>query len=95
MAKGYWVVRTDVSNAEEYAKYAVGNPAIFAKFGGRFLVRGGKARAVEGTSRSRNVLIEFPDFDTALACFNSAEYQANMKLRDGHSTGEIVIVEGV
>ena len=95
MAKGYWVVRADVSNPDEYAKYAVGNPTIFAKFGGRFIARGGKATVVEGTGRARNVLIEFPDFDTALACFNSAEYQANMKLRAGHSTGEIVIVEGV
>ncbi|MEJ0011401.1 MAG: DUF1330 domain-containing protein [Bauldia sp.] len=94
MAKGYWVVRVDVSNADEYAKYAMGNPAIFAKFGGRFLARGGKHAVVEGTGRARNVLIEFPDFETALACFNSAEYKANMKLRAGHATADIVVVEG-
>ncbi len=72
VAKGYWVVRVDVSNPDEYAKYAVGNPAIFAKFGGRFIARGGKSAAVEGSGRTRNVLIEFPDYETALACFNSA-----------------------
>lgn len=95
MAKGYWVVRVDVSNADEYAKYAAGNPAIFAKFGGRFLARGGRSTVVEGSGRARNVLIEFPDFEAALACFNSREYQANMKLRQGHSVGDIVVVEGV
>lgn len=95
MARGYWVVRMDVANPEEYAKYAVGNPAIFAKFGGKFLARGGRHTAVEGTARARNVIIEFPDYDAALACFNSPEYQANMKLRKGHSTGEIIVLEGV
>ncbi len=55
--------------------------AIFKKFGARFLVRGGKFTGVEGQSRSRNVVIEFPDYETALACYHSPEYQANIKVR--------------
>jgi uncharacterized protein (DUF1330 family) len=39
--------------------YAAANPAIFKKFGGRFLVRAGKT--AEGNNRSRNIVIEFPD----------------------------------
>ena len=61
MAKGYWIARVDVHNDEGYKPYALANPGIFKKFGGRFVVRGGKFEGVEGTSRSRNVVIEFPD----------------------------------
>lgn len=95
MPKGYWIVRVDVSNADEYAKYTVANPEIFGKFGGRFLARGGRSTAVEGTARARNVIVEFPDYDSALACYRSPEYQANMKLRAGHATAEILVIEGV
>ena len=42
MAKGYWIGRVDVKNDEGYKPYAAANPAIFKKFGGRFVVRGGK-----------------------------------------------------
>ncbi len=94
MPKGYWIGRVDVHNEEGYKAYAVANPAIFAKFGGRFLVRGGKFESPEGQARSRNVVIEFPDYATALACYNSPEYQANIKVRQPHSIGEIVIIEG-
>ena len=94
MAKGYWIARVDVHNEEGYKAYAQANPAIFGKFGGKFVVRGGKYKAVEGHSRSRNVVIEFTDYDTAMACYNSPEYQENIKRRVANSTGELVIVEG-
>ncbi|MGN6570809.1 MAG: DUF1330 domain-containing protein, partial [Pseudolabrys sp.] len=67
---------------------------IFKKFGGRFVVRAGKFENPEGTARSRNVVIEFPDYATALACYNSPEYQENIKRRQPHSTIDIVIIEG-
>jgi uncharacterized protein (DUF1330 family) len=57
-------------------------------------VRGGKHTGVEGQARSRNVLIEFPDYDTALACYHSPEYQENIKRRTPHSIAELVVVEG-
>jgi len=46
-AKGYWIGRVDVHNDEGYKPYAAANPAIFKKFGGRFVVRGGQLTAVE------------------------------------------------
>jgi uncharacterized protein (DUF1330 family) len=64
MAKGYWIGRVDVHNEEGYKAYAAANPAIFNKFGGRYVVRGGRFTGVEGESRSRNVVIEFADYDT-------------------------------
>jgi uncharacterized protein (DUF1330 family) len=94
MAKGYWIAHVDVHNDDGYKPYALANPGIFKKFGGRFVVRGGKFEGVEGTTRSRNVVIEFPDYATALACYNSPEYQANIKVRVAHSTGDLVIIEG-
>jgi uncharacterized protein (DUF1330 family) len=94
MPKGYWIGRVDVQNEEGYKPYMANNPAIFQKFGGRFIVRGGRFEAPEGTPRSRNVVIEFPDYATALACYNSPEYQANIKIRQAHSIGDIVIIEG-
>ena len=68
--------------------------AIFRKFGGRFVVRAGKFECPEGAARSRNVVIEFPDYASALACYRSPEYQANIKVRQPHSTADIVIIEG-
>jgi uncharacterized protein (DUF1330 family) len=94
MAKGYWIARVDVHNDEGYKPYAAANPAIFKKFGGRFVVRAGKFNAVEGQSRSRTVVIEFPDFETAMACYHSPEYQQNIKVRQPHSIADLTIVEG-
>jgi uncharacterized protein (DUF1330 family) len=94
MAKGYWIGRVDVSSDEGYKPYAAANPGIFKKFGGRFVVRGGKYESKEGSSRSRNVVIEFPSYQAALDCYNSAEYQANIKLRQPHSVADIIVIEG-
>ena len=94
MAKAYWIARVDVHNDEGYKPYTLANPAIFKKFGGRFVVRGGKFENPEGQSRSRNVVIEFPDYETALACYRSPEYQENIKRRQPHSLADLVIIEG-
>ena len=94
MAKGYWIGRGDVHNDEAYKPYAAANPAIFKKFGGRFVVRGGKFEAPEGNARKRNVVIEFPSYQAALDCYNSPEYQANIKLRQKAAEADIIVIEG-
>jgi uncharacterized protein (DUF1330 family) len=94
MPKGYWLARVDVSDPEGYKEYVAANAAAFGKYGARFLVRGGRSEAVEGQSRSRNVVIEFKDYDTALACYRSPEYARAMQLRQGRSVGEILVIEG-
>jgi uncharacterized protein (DUF1330 family) len=94
MAKGYWIGRVDVTNEEGFKPYAAANQAIFKKFGGRYVVRGGKFDGMEGSSRSRNVVVEFPDYATALACYRSPEYQANIKLRLPHSVVDLIVIEG-
>lgn len=71
MAKAYWIAHVEVNNEEDYKAYAVANPAIFKKFGAKFVARSGKYESLEGNSRSRNVVIEFPDYATAVACYKS------------------------
>ena len=94
MAKGYWIGRVDVSNEDGFKPYAAANQLIFKKFGGRYVVRGGKYDGMEGSCRSRNVVVEFPDYATALACYRSPEYQENIKRRLPHSTIDLIVVEG-
>ena len=94
MAKGYWIARIDVHNMDGYKEYIAQNGAVFAKYGAKFLVRGGKHEVREGTARSRNVVLEFKDYATALACYNSPEYQANLKIRQAHALTDLVVVEG-
>jgi uncharacterized protein (DUF1330 family) len=94
MAKGYWIAHVDVSDPEAYQAYVRANGVAFAKFGGRFLVRGGTYRAAEGVARARQIVIEFKDYATALACFDSEEYQQAKELRTKASQSELVIVEG-
>jgi uncharacterized protein (DUF1330 family) len=94
MAKGYVIAHVDVNDPEGYKPYMAANPAIIAKFGGRFIVRGGRCEAVEGKHRARHVVIEFPDYASALACYQSAEYQQNIKVRKPHAVADILVIEG-
>jgi uncharacterized protein (DUF1330 family) len=68
--------------------------AIFAKFGGRFIVRGGQFQSMEGMSRTRNVVVEFPDYQAALDCYHSPEYRECMKVRQAQAVADIILVEG-
>ena len=94
MAKGYWIARVDVTDPDGYQGYVKANAAAFHKFGARFVVRGGQFEAPEGTPRARNVVLEFADYATAVACYHSPEYQAAEALRDGASAADLIIIEG-
>jgi len=94
MVKGYWVANVDVSNFDDYKQYVAANAVAFHKYGGKFLTRGGRSEAVEGKARSRVVVIEFPSFEAALACYQSAEYAVAKKLRERAAVADIVVLEG-
>ncbi len=94
MAKGYWIVRADITDPEQYKLYVAANAAPFAKYGARFLARAGQHQALEGAARSRNVVIEFPSYQAALDCWHSPEYQAAIKIRLPVSTADLVVIEG-
>ena len=94
MAKGYWIVRVDVSDPAIYGDYVKANAEPFGRYGARFLVRGGTYEAVEGTARARNVVIEFPSYEAALACFKDEGYQRAKAIRDPVATADVVVIEG-
>jgi uncharacterized protein (DUF1330 family) len=94
MAKGYWIARVDVTDPDGYQAYVKANAAAFSKFGARFIVRGGQFESPEGTPRSRNIVLEFADYATAVACYHSPEYQAAKALRIGKSVADLLIIEG-
>jgi uncharacterized protein (DUF1330 family) len=94
MAKGYWIARVDVTDADGYQAYVAANAAAFRKYGARFVVRGGQFEAPEGKPRSRNIVLEFADYATAVACYHSPEYSAAKALRDGRSEADLIIIEG-
>lgn len=94
MPKGYWIARVDVHDPEAYKAYVAANAEPFREHGARFVVRGGRFECAEGTARARNVVIEFPSYDAAVACFHSEGYQAALRLRQPVSTADLVIVEG-
>ena len=94
MAKGYWLAHVDVNDPEAYKAYVAANGKAFSKYGARFLVRGGQFECKEGKVRSRNVVLEFKDYATALACYNSPEYAQAMKHRLNASVGDVIVIEG-
>jgi len=94
MAKGYWIARMDVKDAEVYDTYRAANAKPFVDFGAKFIVRGGKQSVREGDWRSRTVVLEFESYAQAVACYESDAYQKAKELRLPVSDGDMVIVEG-
>jgi uncharacterized protein (DUF1330 family) len=94
MSKGYWVGLVDVPDLEAYKPYLAANIGPIARFGGRYLIRGGDRQVVEGSARDKVVVIEFESYEKALACYNSPEYQAIGHLRTSTTISDIVIIQG-
>jgi uncharacterized protein (DUF1330 family) len=94
MPKGYWIARVDVDNTDAYGRYRALNGRAFARYGGRFVVRGPAGKVVKGTPRKHNVVIEFESYAKALACYESAEYQEAMAFLKDVGPTDLVIVEG-
>ena len=92
----YLIVETDITDPEQYEQYKAASPGAIAAAGGRFLVRGGEMAVLEGDWQpKRLVLIEFDDLETAKRFYESDEYRAAMKLREGAAKLNMVAVEGV
>jgi uncharacterized protein (DUF1330 family) len=100
MMPAYWVAHAKVDNPVEYKKYTDLVPAIVKQYGGKVLARGGRYKINEGDDQfgrfHRHVVIEFPTFEQAIACFESKEYQeaAAFRRKDGVGLVENVVVDG-
>jgi uncharacterized protein (DUF1330 family) len=95
MSKAYLVGQITVTNPQAYAVYSAQVPQTIAAFGGKYLVRGGHAIQLEGYPQGeRNVVIEFPNLETAQAWYRSDAYQAIIQHRTDNSTGALALVDG-
>jgi uncharacterized protein (DUF1330 family) len=95
MTKAYVIGQISITNPEAYAVYATQVPQTISAFGGQYLVRGGHATQVEGTSQGdRNVVIEFPSREAAEAWYASDAYQSIINHRINNATGSLVLVDG-
>ena len=93
---GYLIAMIEVTDPEQYRKYIAETPGVIARFGGRFIVRGGEKMTLEGPEENRRIaLVEFPSLDKAAEFYNSEEYQAVKRLREGAANVSIVAIEGV
>lgn len=95
MAKGYWVVRVDIIDPEQYKIYQAAVGPFLDSVGGRFIVRGGRNTVTEGTSRQRTVVVEFDSYEAALSAYDTAQYEGLAELRSKAGEIDFVIVEGV
>ena len=95
MPKAYWVAHVDVDDPETYEEYKSANAVAFAKYGAKFIIRGGQQEVCEGKNRTRTVVLEFQNYKMALACYNSPEYKKALAIRKDIATSDLLIVEGV
>ena len=94
--KAYWVcIYEKIINPEKLKEYAIKAKPAVEKFSGKFLVRGGKNRTNEGIDSPRTVVVEFPDYNTALKCYDSKEYQEAHDILEGHVVRNHQLVEGI
>jgi uncharacterized protein (DUF1330 family) len=92
----YLIVETDITDPEQYEQYKAASPGAIAAAGGRFVVRGGELAVLEGDwVPKRLVVVEFDDLEAAKRFYESPEYQAAIKLREGAAQLNMVAVEGV
>ena len=93
--KGYWVcIYEKINNLEKLKEYAGKAKPAIEKFSGKFLVRGGKNRTNDGVESPRTVVVEFPDYDTAVKCYDSTDYQEAHNILKGHVVSHHQLVEG-
>jgi uncharacterized protein (DUF1330 family) len=92
----YLIANITVQDAAGFEQYRAAVPAVIARFGGRYLVRGGAVDVKEGEpGLNRVVILEFPDMAAARAFYDSAEYAPLLAMRLAFTTGSVALVEGL
>jgi len=91
----YVLVEVEITDPVRYAEYVKSVPPSIARYGGRFVVRGGRAELLEGAGEpKRIVILEFASVARAKEWWNCEEYRAPKALRQSASTARIIVVEG-
>jgi uncharacterized protein (DUF1330 family) len=91
---GYVVAEVDVTNPEAFKEYAEKTPGTIAKYGGHYMIRGGKFDSVEGDAPKRFVVIQFDSVEKAKAWEDSPEYNAIKPIRHSSAKSRVFIIEG-
>lgn len=92
----YLLANLTVRDAPRFEAYRQAVPAVIARFGGRYLVRGGPVEAKEGEpGLDRVVILEFPDMAAARAFYDSPDYAPLLALRLAATDGTVALVEGM
>ena len=93
--KGYWIaLYKKIENLDNLKKYSEIVTPIIKKYGGIALVRGGNYKVFSGDEFSRTVIWEFPNFETAIRCHDSKEYQDGWSIAKNTTERNLQIVEG-
>ena len=88
-----WIAHINVVDAEKYGGYVERATGIIASHGGEFIARGGRYEQCEGAEHARNVVVRFPTFEDAVACYHSDAYQSIVGDAIAGSERSVVIVE--
>jgi uncharacterized protein (DUF1330 family) len=92
----YLVVDIDVTNPAQFEEYRKLAPAAIARYGGRYLIRGGAYEALEGDWKpQRLTVVEFDSMEKAKTFYHSPEYQVAIKARQGAASMNMLLVQGV
>ena len=93
---GYIIVQINITNKEKYKEYLNQVTSIAEKYGGKYIIRGGKTKIMLGKwDYERTVVIKFPSYDAALEWHNCDEYAPVKKIREDNSEGNLIIIEGL
>ncbi|MGG5820477.1 DUF1330 domain-containing protein [Falsiroseomonas sp. HW251] len=91
----YLIANIEVTDRAAFERYRAAVPAVIAAHGGRYLVRGGEYRPLEGSlPLKRLVILEFPSMEAAQGFYDSPDYAPLLKLRLDSTASDVVIVEG-
>ena len=92
----YVIASINVTDADKYKNYMALSPSAVAAAGGKFIVRGGNPKVMEGDwPRPRVVIVEYPTREMAEAFYNSALYVAARAEREGAAEFSMIVVDGV
>jgi uncharacterized protein (DUF1330 family) len=94
--KCYLFANVVVTDRERFAEYLEKVPAIIARYGGRYIVRGGAVHLVEGDfDFERIVILEFPSEVAARTFYHSAEYAPLLKLREETTRSQVAFIDAL
>ena len=95
MKKGYIIVRVSIHNNELFQKYPPISTEVMKKYGGKYIIRGGKTDVLEGEwPVDRTTVVEFESFESAKKCYESVEYSEAMKIRQNSTKSDLILIEG-